>query len=116
MSTVQFLAKSGAVVSAAALAGAMLGACDAGAGSRAAMMAQTAAAAQQGVAPALRHQWQRNGVDIPGATRDYLLLPTATLADDGARYTVVVRNGVGRVASRPGVLALVSADTELPWR
>ena len=50
MSTVQFLAKSGVVVTAVALAGAMLCACDAGAGSRAAMMAQTAAAAQQGEA------------------------------------------------------------------
>jgi hypothetical protein len=69
-----------------------------------------------GAALPVRFQWQRNGVDIPGADKPYLILGQASLKDDGARYTVIARNAAGSATSRPGVLAVVSADTELPWR
>lgn len=51
----------------------------------------------------LRYQWQRNGVDLAGETFSTLNL-TARLADDGARYTCVVSNSLGRVTSAAGVL------------
>jgi hypothetical protein len=64
----------------------------------------------------VRFQWQRNGVDIPGADKPYLILGRTSLQDDGARYTVVARNAAGSATSRPGVLAVVGTETELPWR
>jgi len=69
-----------------------------------------------GAALPVRFQWQRNGVDIPGADKPYLIIGQASLKDDGARYTVTARNAAGSATSRPGVLAVVSTDTELPWR
>jgi Carboxypeptidase regulatory-like domain len=51
----------------------------------------------------LRYQWQRNGVDLPGETFDTLGF-NASLADDGASYTVVVRNSLGQVTSTAAVL------------
>lgn len=55
----------------------------------------------------LRYQWQRDGVDIPGATQsDYHLIQT-TLADDGARFRAVVTNDVGTVTSPEGVLSVI---------
>jgi hypothetical protein len=69
-----------------------------------------------GLSPLLRYQWRRNGVDIPGATQDHLVLGAASLADDGAQYDVVITNAAGQAVSRPGVLAVVSAQTDLPWR
>jgi hypothetical protein len=52
---------------------------------------------------ALRYQWQRNGVDLPGETFDTLGF-TARLADDGARYSCVVSNSLGQVTSAAAVL------------
>ncbi|MCU0574508.1 MAG: GDSL-type esterase/lipase family protein [Syntrophobacteraceae bacterium] len=34
----------------------------------------------------LRHQWQKNGQDIQGATRSSLMVPSAPIQDDGSRY------------------------------
>ncbi|MBI3349541.1 MAG: immunoglobulin domain-containing protein [Burkholderiales bacterium] len=66
---------------------------------------------------ALRYQWQRNGADLPGETFDTLNL-TARLADDGARYSCVVRNGLGQVTSAAAVLhvnpATLPVITESP--
>ncbi|MFG6485408.1 carboxypeptidase regulatory-like domain-containing protein [Roseateles sp. BYS78W] len=56
----------------------------------------------------LRYQWQRNGVDLPGETYDTLSI-SARLADDGARYGVVVRNSVGQAASGTAVLHVTPA-------
>jgi regulation of enolase protein 1 (concanavalin A-like superfamily) len=48
--------------------------------------------AATGAAP-LSYQWQRDGVAIPGATDASYTLETASLADDGATFNVVVTNG-----------------------
>ena len=48
--------------------------------------------------PTLRYQWQRNGVNIAGATaRTYSF--TATAADSGALFRVIVSNDFGTVTS-----------------
>ena len=44
------------------------------------------------------YQWRRNGVDIVGATAQTYTLVVA-LADDGARFSVVVGNSVGEATS-----------------
>lgn len=52
----------------------------------------------------LRYQWQRNRVDIPGATSPTFTTPTTTLWDIGSEYRCVVSNAEGSIRSRPGIL------------
>jgi hypothetical protein len=68
----------------------------------------------QGSAP-LHYQWQRDGVHIAGATEPYVVVGAATLADDGARFTVEVRNAHGRITSSAGELFVVDRDASMPW-
>ena len=67
-----------------------------------------------GAAP-LRYQWRRNGIDIPGANDDHLVLAGTSLADDGAQYTVVVSRGGASTVSKAGHLAVVATDADYPW-
>lgn len=65
-------------------------------------------------------QWQRNGVDVPGATQLALKLPVTALADDQSQWTVTARNAAGALVSPvvalsvqpkpPGSLELVAGD------
>jgi hypothetical protein len=55
----------------------------------------------------LKYQWRRNGVDIPGASYEWLFLNVVTAADAGAKYSVVVSNVVGSVTSADAVLTLL---------
>ncbi len=54
------------------------------------------------------YQWMRNGVAIPGATATSYATPPVTLADDGARFSVVVSNGNGKVSSNEARLWVVA--------
>jgi glucose/arabinose dehydrogenase len=59
-----------------------------------------------GPAP-LRYQWQRNGVNIAGATaQDYSLVAAA--GDNGARFRAIVSNDNGSVMSNEAVLTVTS--------
>lgn len=52
----------------------------------------------------LRYQWQKNRVNIPGATLpSYTTAPT-TLWDIGSAYRCLVSNSFGTVRSKPGIL------------
>jgi len=60
------------------------------------------------------YQWQSSPdglawTDVAGATTETLTLPTATLADSGRLYRVVVRNGLASVASRAVTLSVLPA-------
>jgi poly(3-hydroxybutyrate) depolymerase len=61
--------------------------------------------AATGAAP-LRYQWQKNGVDIPGATANWYTTQAATLADNGATFRAVVRNASGSATSAPATLTV----------
>ena len=61
--------------------------------------------AASGTAP-LAYQWRRNGADIAGATTDSFTLPTTTVADNGAQFSVRVTNIVGSVTSDPATLTV----------
>jgi hypothetical protein len=50
-------------------------------------------------APRLSYQWQRNGVDIPGATNAWYTLPAAAPGDGGATFSANVSNAFGNAAS-----------------
>jgi glucose/arabinose dehydrogenase len=59
-----------------------------------------------GPAP-LSYQWQRNGVNISGATaQDYSLV--AATGDNGARFRAIVRNSFGNVLSNEATLTVTS--------
>jgi glucose/arabinose dehydrogenase len=57
--------------------------------------------------PRLSYQWQRDGVDIPGANEPTLTLPEVTLADNGATFRLVVTNDLGSVTTHKATLAVV---------
>jgi sugar lactone lactonase YvrE len=66
-----------------------------------------------GQAP-LRYEWLRNGVTIPGATNASYTIDTPSAADNGARFTVVVSNSFGSVASREALLTIGNAPLRGP--
>jgi glucose/arabinose dehydrogenase len=58
--------------------------------------------------PPLRYQWQRNGVDLPGANAQDYTIPVVAQADNGARFRAVVTNDFGSVTSNDAVLTVVA--------
>ena len=59
--------------------------------------------------PPLRYQWQRNGVNISGATaQDYTLVAAAT--DNGARFRAAVSNDNGSVLSNEALLTVTANE------
>jgi hypothetical protein len=78
----------------------------------------TFSAGATGATP-LSFQWQRDDIDIPGATATTLTLPTTSLSDNGASFRVVVTNSNGTATSDDAVLSVVDneppvADITLP--
>jgi len=57
----------------------------------------------------LAYQWQRNGVNVAGASSASYTTPATTAGDDGASYTVTVSNPGGSVTSAAAVLTVTSA-------
>ena len=62
----------------------------------------------------LRYQWQKNRVDIPGATSPSHTTPATTLWDIGSQYRCVVSNAQGTTRSRPGTLHAAAAPAPTP--
>src|SRR5437667_5004300 len=56
--------------------------------------------------PPLTYQWQKNGVDIPGATSSSYTTPATTSADTGTIFRVVVTNSAGSVTSNSATLTV----------
>jgi glucose/arabinose dehydrogenase len=54
----------------------------------------------------LTYQWRRDGQTIPGATGASYTLPSATAADSGARFSVVVTNAAGTATSADATLTV----------
>ncbi len=57
-------------------------------------------------APNLAYQWQRNGVDIPGATSPRYAIAHAPGADSGAIFRCIVSSGIGRDTSNGARLSV----------
>jgi hypothetical protein len=71
--------------------------------SRAAAVGASVSFSVSAIGGSLAYQWRRNGVDIAGATGSSFALAVA-LADDGARFSVVVSNGAGQATSSEALL------------
>ena len=54
----------------------------------------------------LLYQWQKNGVDIPGANQATYVTPPATALDNGSLFGVTVSNGGGSVTSNSATLTV----------
>lgn len=59
----------------------------------------------------LSYQWQKNDIDLPGATSSTLAL-TNVKPSNGGSYTVIVSNAFGREVSSPAILSV--APTPVP--
>jgi glucose/arabinose dehydrogenase len=57
---------------------------------------------------ATRIQWQRNGVNIPGATSASYRIANTTMADSGAVFNAVTENAFGTTTSSPAVLTVTT--------
>jgi hypothetical protein len=69
-------------------------------------------------APTLTYQWQKDGVDIPGATGLTLSVPNVYYTDGGHKYSLAATNGVGGDVSLPATLTVMppSSQTNLVLR
>ena len=62
--------------------------------------------------PAPTYQWLRNGVSISGATSASYSIPTTTLADNNAKFSVILQNTVSTVTSSEATLTVL--NNQLP--
>ena len=62
--------------------------------------------------PTPTYQWQRNGVAIAGATAASYTVASPALADNGAKYRVVVSNSAGSATSSEAILTVI--NNQLP--
>jgi hypothetical protein len=58
----------------------------------------------------ISYQWRKNGASIPGGMASSYTTPATTLADNGAKFDVVVSNSAGRVTSSPATLTVSPAS------
>ena len=61
----------------------------------------------------LGYQWQKDSVDISGATGTSYTTPATTLDDDGAQFTCTVTNDYGSVSSDSATLIVLPASAEI---
>lgn len=59
-----------------------------------------------GAAP-ISYRWQRNGVDIPGATDPSYVLESATVGDSGAQFKAIITNAAGSLQSDTATLTVM---------
>lgn len=69
--------------------------------------------AASGTAP-LSYQWQRNNVNISGATDDSYTIASATLADNGATFRCIVSNAYGNATSNAATLGVTGGGNTPP--
>jgi poly(3-hydroxybutyrate) depolymerase len=62
--------------------------------------------------PSLTYQWQKNGVDILGATANWYTTPATTLADNRATFRAVVTNSSGSAVSAAATLTVGPAPAD----
>lgn len=61
----------------------------------------------------LYYQWKQNGMDIPGATQNPLVLRPLSMGEQGA-YTLRITNAYGAITSAPAMLTVLPPPTNTP--
>ncbi|HEY6189766.1 MAG TPA: PQQ-dependent sugar dehydrogenase [Pyrinomonadaceae bacterium] len=61
----------------------------------------------------LSYQWQKNGVNIGGATSPTYTTPPTTAADNGAQFRCIVSNAFGSVTSNSATLTVAANTVQL---
>jgi glucose/arabinose dehydrogenase len=61
--------------------------------------------------PPLSYQWQRNGLNISGATGSTYTIASAQSTDDGTRFRAVVSNTAGSATSNEAVLTVTTSQS-----
>ena len=74
-----------------------------------AIVGQTATFSVVASGGSLSYQWQKNGIDIPGATSASYTTPPTTLLDNGSTYRVNVTNPAGSIMSNSATLTVSTA-------
>ncbi len=74
------------------------------------MQTATFTVVASGTAP-LTYQWQKNAVNIPGATSASYTTPATATTDNGEQFQVTVTNAQGSVASAPATLTVNTGTT-----
>lgn len=69
---------------------------------------------QAGGPGTLTYQWQKDTVDIPGATSASYTINSASLTDDGASFRVVVTNATSNVTSNAATLTVNANQPPVP--
>ncbi|MDB5295787.1 MAG: hypothetical protein JWO31_1770 [Phycisphaerales bacterium] len=69
---------------------------------------------QAGGTGTLSYQWQRNGVNIPGATAASYTIAAAAATDNGAAFRAVVTNATGSATSAAAVLTVLASQYPVP--
>ena len=62
----------------------------------------------------LSYQWQRNGVNLPGATGSSYTLQSAAAGDNGSQFRCVVSNSVGTATSNAATLTVSGNSAPTP--
>lgn len=75
------------------------------------LVSQPAAFSVAAVGEDLAYQWQKDGVDISGATLPVFIIPQVQLADDQSQFQVRVTNDQGSVVSCMAVLTVITSGT-----
>jgi len=57
--------------------------------------------------PPLSYQWQKNGVNIAGATSASYTTPSTTLSDNGTTFRCIVSNSIGSATSNTATLTVL---------
>ena len=67
-----------------------------------------------GTAP-LSYQWQKNGVNVTGATSASYTTPATTTSDSGSTFAVVVSNTAGTVTSATATLTVNATPSAIAY-
>ncbi len=59
-------------------------------------------------------QWQKNGVDIPGATDQEFIFENPSLPDSGSLFRCIVTNALGADTSQAALLSVTSSNRPVP--
>ncbi|MBC8108851.1 MAG: PQQ-dependent sugar dehydrogenase [Anaerolineae bacterium] len=67
----------------------------------------------QGAAP-FEFQWQRNGIDVDGASSDSYTIASTTFADSGDGFRCIITNNFGTATSVAGTLTVANTTRPVP--